>query len=72
MHESYEGTIQTIRSDKGFGFISCKNFAADLFFHCSVLDESLVFDQRLRELRVRFKVIETGKGQRAVDVRPAD
>lgn len=66
----YEGTIKTIKSDKGYGFIS-RIDAPDIFFHASCLD-GLEFDEQLIERRVRFDIVGTDKGDRAVNVRPAD
>ena len=42
-----EGTIKTIRDDKGFGFIRPSDGSKDIFFHSSVVQGTL-FDQ-LRE-----------------------
>jgi CspA family cold shock protein len=42
-----EGTIKTIRDDKGFGFIAPEDGGKDIFFHASVVQDT-TFDQ-LRE-----------------------
>ena len=48
-----QGTIKTIRDDKGFGFIKPDEGSADIFFHSSALEYG-EFD-RLREgQRVQF------------------
>lgn len=36
------------------------------------LADNLSFDEQLRELRVEFNIVETERGPRAVEVRPAD
>ena len=45
--EMAEGTIKTLRDDKGFGFIRPNDAGKDIFFHSSVVQGTL-FDQ-LRE-----------------------
>jgi cold shock CspA family protein len=66
----HEGTVKAVRLDKGFGFISSPN-QPDVFFHASELIE-LPFDETLRERRVRFNIIGTGKGPKAAGVRAAE
>lgn len=66
----YEGTIERIVVDRGFGFIAVPN-SPDCFFHFRDLI-GLEFDERLQGQRVRFQ-IETGeKGLKAVVVQAAD
>jgi cold shock CspA family protein len=67
----YEGTIDTLRLDRGFGFISAAG-QPDVFFHASDLAADLPFDGTLQERRVRFDIQTTAKGQRAINVRAAD
>jgi cold shock CspA family protein len=67
MHES-EGTIATVRVDRGFGFIS-RGDLPDIFFHVTDLDASLAFDDQLIERRVVFQEQKTTKGLRALNVR---
>ena len=69
-----EGTIRSIRDDRGFGFITPSDGRQDVFFHASVV-EGEGFD-RLREgQRVEY---EEGPDQRdprrtrATRVRPLD
>jgi cold shock CspA family protein len=65
----YEGTICSVRLDKGFGFIRAVD-QPDTFFHHSDLVE-LEFDERLQEQRVKFDIVSTGKGPRARNVQAA-
>ena len=67
----YEGTIKTIIIDRGFGFIAVPN-QPDCFFHASELSDDLPFDELLTERRVLFDIVESGKGPRAANVRPAE
>ena len=48
-----QGTIKTIRDDKGFGFIKPDDGANDVFFHSSSLEYG-VFDQLQQGQRVEF------------------
>jgi CspA family cold shock protein len=48
-----QGTIKTIRDDKGFGFIKPDDGANDVFFHSSALEYG-VFDQLQQGQRVAF------------------
>ena len=69
-----QGTIKTVREDKGFGFIAPASGAQDLFFHSSAV-ESPTFDELREGQRVEF---ETGSDprnperQRATHVRVAE
>ena len=65
-----EGTIKTIRLDRGFGFIR-RSEGAPVFFHLTDL-VGLAFDEQRTEMPVRFELRNTTKGARAVNVRPAD
>lgn len=65
----YDGTVCSVRADRGFGFISSPG-QPDVFFHMSDLD-GLAFDETLQQRRVQFDIIGTGKGPRAANVRPA-
>jgi len=61
------GTIRTLRVDKGFGFIKAEG-GNDYFFH-----QSAIYGEGIQDLRegdsVDFKVGEGPKGPRAEDVR---
>jgi CspA family cold shock protein len=61
------GTIRTLRTDKGFGFIK-DDKGNEYFFH-----RSAVYGEGLEDLRegdsVEFQVGEGPKGPRAEDVR---
>ena len=48
-----EGTIKTIRDDKGFGFIKPDGGGQDLFFHSSAV-EGTTFDTLQEGQRVAF------------------
>jgi CspA family cold shock protein len=48
-----QGTIKTIRDDKGFGFITPDGGGQDLFFHSSALEYG-AFDQLRVGQRVQF------------------
>ena len=63
------GTVKAI-NERGFGFIGMAG-GPDCFFHRSDLHESLEFDERLIERRVTFETVETERGMRAANVRPA-
>ncbi len=67
----YEGTITTLRLDKGFGFIAAPN-QPDTFFHANDLPNDLEFNEALQERRVRFDIVSTHKGPKASNVRPAE
>lgn len=65
------GTITKIIADKGFGFIALKE-SADVFFHRSALDPQLEFGEQLIERRVEFNLVNTERGMKAGNVRPAN
>lgn len=48
-----QGTIKTIRSDKGFGFITPETGGDDVFFHRSSV-EGTTFDELREGQRVEF------------------
>jgi cold shock CspA family protein len=66
----HQGTVKTIVFQRGYGFIAVPN-QPDIFFHCHDLDDGLAFDEQLIERRVRFDIEASGKGPRAVRIRPA-
>lgn len=66
-----EGTVKSVRVDKGFGFIAEPN-SPDIFFHLSALEEGLTLDESLVERRVRYSVVSTPRGPKAVCVQPAE
>jgi CspA family cold shock protein len=49
-----QGTIKTIRDDRGFGFITPDNGARDIFFHRSAV-EGGQFDMLREGQRVEFQ-----------------
>ena len=48
-----QGTIKTIRDDRGFGFIAPDGGAPDLFFHSSAVERP-TFDELREGQRVEF------------------
>ena len=56
-----EGTVKTIRDEKGFGFITPEDGGKDIFFHASVVQDT-TFDQLREGDRVSFGA---GPDQRA-------
>ena len=69
-----EGTIKTIRDERGFGFITPRDGGQDLFFHASVV-EGGAFEQLREGQRVDY---DAGPDQRdpgrmrATRVRPLE
>lgn len=61
------GTIKTILSEKGFGFISREGESKDLFFHSKELKD-VSFDELRVGDEVTFDVVEGEKGPAAVNV----
>ncbi|MGE4002641.1 MAG: cold shock domain-containing protein [Planctomycetaceae bacterium] len=66
------GTIASINSDRGYGFISHDGVRGDTFFHCSVLTGGLVFSSDIVGSRVQFDIgVDPRSGrERAQQVRP--
>ena len=67
----HEGTIISLQLGRGFGFIFEQTGTPDIFFHANEL-VGLEFNEKLKERRVVFDVIDAPKGQRAVRVRAAE
>ncbi len=61
------GTIKTLVTAKGFGFISREGETKDLFFHSKELN-GVTFDELKEGDQVSFEVIETEKGLAATNV----
>jgi len=49
-----QGTIKSIRNDRGFGFIAPDDGNRDIFFHSSAV-EGRIFDQLREGQRVEFE-----------------
>ncbi|CAA9564799.1 MAG: Cold shock protein of CSP family [uncultured Thermomicrobiales bacterium] len=49
-----QGTIKTIRDDKGFGFIKPDEGSQDVFFHSSSVEGGTTFDSLREGQRVQF------------------
>ncbi len=64
------GTIKTLVSDKGFGFIAAEGMAKDLFFHTNSL-VGISFDELREGDNVSFETEEGPKGLNAVNVQRA-
>lgn len=62
-----QGTIKTLLTDKGFGFISREGEAKDLFFHSKELVGVAFEDLKVGDM-VTFEVVEGEKGLSAVKV----
>ena len=67
----HNGTICSVRCDKGFGFIKSPGHTADIFFHCNDLVD-LEFDEQLIERRIQFTLTSSSKGHRAREIQPAE
>jgi cold shock CspA family protein len=67
----HEGTIITLHLDHNYGFIFKKAAEPDVYFHASALTGDLMFDEKLKERRVRFDIIERDGRLRAANVRAA-
>lgn len=65
------GTISAVVGDRGFGFLRVDGDNRDAFFHHRDL-VGLEFNDRLRELRVKFDFVETERGPRAKNIQRAD
>ena len=61
------GTIKTLLSDKGFGFISREGEEKDLFFHSKEL-VGLTYDELKVGDTVSFELVQTDKGPAATKV----
>ena len=69
-----QGTIKTVRDDKGFGFIAPDSGNQDLFFHSSAV-EYPTFDELREGQRVEFEAGSDPRNparQRATRVRATD
>jgi len=64
------GTIKTLRTDKGFGFISREGEEKDLFFHQSSLN-GVTFEELREGDTVTFEVTQSEKGPAATNVQRA-
>lgn len=62
-----EGTIATLVSDKGFGFIKVEGRKKDVFFHKSGL-KNIKYDELTVGQAVEFEIEDGEKGPRAEDI----
>ena len=76
-----QGTVNSLRLDRGFGFIVAagpisvrrgpRQRRSEIFFHSKDCRAELPFDETLQERFVEFEVIQTPRGPQAINVRPA-
>lgn len=64
------GKIKTLKSERGFGFITGEGLAKDLFFHSNSL-VGITFDDLKEGDAVSFETEESPKGLNAVNVQRA-
>ena len=62
-----QGTIKTLITEKGFGFIAREGEIKDLFFHSKEL-KGVTFDELKVGDAVTFEVVESEKGPAATNV----
>ncbi len=62
-----EGTIKTLISDKGFGFITVDGEEKDLFFHKNELKDVSYEELKVGD-RVSFEKADSEKGPNATNV----
>jgi CspA family cold shock protein len=67
----HNGTIVSVITAKGYGFICERTGEPDIFFHAKDVI-GLDFDETLKERRVTFDVVDTDRGPRAYNVQPAE
>jgi CspA family cold shock protein len=63
-----QGTIQTLRSERGFGFIRDRE-GGDIFFHHTSVSQPDRFDALAVGMAVEFEVEASAKGPRAIKLR---
>ena len=64
------GTIKTLLTEKGFGFIAREGETKDLFFHSKGL-VGVMFDELKVGDNVSFEVVDTERGPAASNVQRA-
>ena len=62
-----EGTIKTLISDKGFGFITVDGEDKDLFFHKNELKNVSYEDLKVDD-KVSFEKADSPKGPNAINI----
>lgn len=68
----WEGVINYINQDKGFGFIGHSDYPEGLFFHARDVGEDTAFEYLKKGEIVKFgKIFETDKGMSAGEVSAA-
>lgn len=70
MEEFKTGTVKWFNTNKGFGFILSDD-GKDVFVHYSdIINDG--FKNLSEGDTVTYKIVETGKGKRAIDVRKSE
>ena len=62
-----EGTIKTLISDKGFGFITVDGEEKDLFFHRNELKDVTYEELKVGD-KVSFEKADSEKGPNAINI----
>lgn len=64
--DAQRGTVVTVRTDRGFGFLRPDDGSVDVFFHATAL-QNLQFDETLLQRDVVFTLTphDQGRGPRA-------
>lgn len=65
--KTMNGTIKTLKTEQGFGFISREGEEKDLFFHANALSNVAFTDLQVGD-SVTFDVTESDKGPAAINV----
>jgi len=65
--KNMEGTIKTLVSDKGFGFITIEGEEKDLFFHKNEVN-GITFEELKIGDKVSFEKADSPKGPNATNV----
>lgn len=65
------GIVKTVRSDRGYFFVTPEDGGDDHFGHIRDLDRMIPFDDSLKGKVVEFNSVRGDRGLKAVDVRPA-
>ena len=76
-----QGTVVTVKLDRQFGFLIPASpiraargpgyHRPEVFFHAQACSGDLPFDRTLQERFVEFELIDTPRGPKAVNLRPA-
>jgi len=64
------GVIKQLK-EKRFGFIKSKGHENDIFFHVSGLRPNMQWEDLKIDMKVKFEIEQTPKGNKAVEISPA-